>query len=163
MSKDILFKTNDFVFSYRVGGILIHNDKILLQKPINDDFAIIGGHVSSLETSVDALKREFKEELHVDIQVDNLLAIGEIFFPWGNKTCHQICFYYKVQLKDMNDIPLDGTFLGYDELDNQRIDLEYHWVLLNELRNGLLVYPLELIPYILEDSNEINHFISKDV
>ena len=28
---DILFKNDDFVFSYRVGGILIHNEKILLQ------------------------------------------------------------------------------------------------------------------------------------
>ena len=45
MNKDILYKDNDFVFSYRVGGILIHNDKILLQKPKNDDYSIIGGHV----------------------------------------------------------------------------------------------------------------------
>ena len=30
---DILFKNDDFVFSYRVGGILIHNEKILLQRP----------------------------------------------------------------------------------------------------------------------------------
>ena len=37
---DILFKNDDFVFSYRVGGILIHNEKILLQRPKNDDYAI---------------------------------------------------------------------------------------------------------------------------
>ncbi|MGN1344327.1 MAG: hypothetical protein ACI4U3_07085 [Traorella sp.] len=91
----------------------------------------------------------------------NLIAVGEIFFPWENKACHQICFYYKVQLEDMNSIPLDGYFLGYDEFDNQRIDLGYHWIPLHELKNGLNVYPLELIPYILEDSNEIKHFISK--
>ena len=36
MSRDILFKTDDFIFSYRVGGLLIRNDKILLQKPRND-------------------------------------------------------------------------------------------------------------------------------
>ena len=42
---DILFKNDDFVFSYRVGGILKHNGKILLQRPENDDYAIIGGHV----------------------------------------------------------------------------------------------------------------------
>lgn len=30
---DILFKNDDFVFSYRVGGILKHNGKILLQRP----------------------------------------------------------------------------------------------------------------------------------
>ena len=43
MANDILFKNEDFVFSYRVGGILIHDGKILLQKPKNDDYSIIGG------------------------------------------------------------------------------------------------------------------------
>lgn len=45
---DILFKNDDFVFSYRVGGILKHNGKILLQRPKNDDYAIIGGHVAAI-------------------------------------------------------------------------------------------------------------------
>ena len=75
---DILFKNDDFVFSYRVGGILIHNEKILLQRPKNDDYAIIGGHVAAMETSMETLKREFEEELHAEIEVDKLLAIGEI-------------------------------------------------------------------------------------
>ena len=79
---DILFKNDDFVFSYRVGGILKHNGKILLQRPKNDDYAIIGGHVAAMETSMETLKREFEEELHAKIEVDNLLAIGEIYFPW---------------------------------------------------------------------------------
>ena len=52
---DILFKNDDFVFSYRVGGILIHNEKILLQRPKNDDYAIIGGHVAAMETSMETL------------------------------------------------------------------------------------------------------------
>ena len=34
MRDDILYKEKDFVFSYRVGGILIQNGKILLQKPL---------------------------------------------------------------------------------------------------------------------------------
>ena len=29
---DILFKTEDWVFSYRVAGICVHNGKVLLQK-----------------------------------------------------------------------------------------------------------------------------------
>lgn len=48
---DILFKNDHFVFSYRVGGILKHNGKILLQRPKSDDYAIIGGHVAAMETS----------------------------------------------------------------------------------------------------------------
>lgn len=86
---DILFKNDEFVFSYRVGGILIHNEKILLQRPKNDDYAIIGGHVAVMETSMETLKREFEEELHTKIEVDNLLAIGEIYFPWGKRPCHR--------------------------------------------------------------------------
>ena len=57
---DILFKNDDFVFSYRVGGILKHNGKILLQRPKNDDYAIIGGHVASMETSMETLYENTK-------------------------------------------------------------------------------------------------------
>lgn len=43
---DILYKTDDYVFSYRVAGILIRQGKVLLQKPKNDDgYSIPGGHV----------------------------------------------------------------------------------------------------------------------
>lgn len=163
MGQDILFKTDDFVFSYRVGGILILQNKILLQRSRNDDYAIIGGHIASMETTRDTLKREFEEELHAQIMVERLMAVGEIFFPWGVKTCHQIAFYYKVHLLNGNDIPLEGIFHGYDDLDNERIDLDFCWVSLDELRNGLKVYPLELVPYILRDGNQIEHFISKQL
>ena len=73
---DILFKNDDFVFSYRVGGILIHNEKILLQRPKNDDYAIIGGHVAAMETSMETLKREFEEELHAEI-----VSLEELVIP----------------------------------------------------------------------------------
>jgi len=75
---DVLFKEENFIFSYRVGGILLHNGRILLQRPKNDDYAIIGGHVAGMETSVEALKREYEEELHAKIEVNDLLAAGEI-------------------------------------------------------------------------------------
>ncbi len=163
MKKDILFKTEDFVFSYRVGGILIHDGKILLQKLKDDDYAIIGGHIASMETTKETLKREFDEELHANIEVDNLLAVGEIFFTWGNRPCHQVCFYYKVHLNNMNTIPMDGVFQGYDELNNERIDLDFCWVPLSELGKGLKVYPLELIPIILEGRRETVHFISSEI
>lgn len=83
--KDILFKQDDFIFSYRAAGILVHNNKILMQKSKNDDgYSFIGGHVSSCETSEEALKREYMEELHADININNLFAIGEVFFR-GNQ------------------------------------------------------------------------------
>ena len=163
MQSDILFKAKDFVFSFRVGGILIHNNKVLLQRLQDDDYAIPGGHVSNMETSAEALKREFKEELHTDVVIDNLLAVGEVFIPWENTPCHQVCFYYKVHLYDENSIPLNGAFHGFDELDNQRFDLDFCWIPLNELNNGLKIYPLDLMPIILDGKKEISHFVYKEL
>ena len=54
-------------------------------------------------------------------------------------------------------------FHGYDELDNERIDLDFCWVSLKDLKKGTKVYPLELIPYILESGKEIVHFVSKQI
>lgn len=159
---DILFKNDKFIFSYRVGGILIRNGKILLQRPKNDDYAIIGGHIASMETSEETLKREFEEELHAKIAVDDLVAVGEIFLPWGDKPCHQLCLYYNVHLLD-NSIPLDGIFHGYDDFDHERINLDFCWVSLEDLKNGTTVYPLELVPHIIEPRNQIVHFISKQI
>ena len=78
MENDILFKNETYIFSYRTGGILLHDGKILLQKPQNDDYAIIGGHVTAMETTEQTLKREFEEEIRAKIEVDSLMAVGEI-------------------------------------------------------------------------------------
>mgnify|MGYP006990121156 FL=1 len=69
--------------------------------------------------------RRFEEEIHAKIEIDNLSAVGEVFFSWEQKPCHQICLYYKVHLLNNCDILLDGSFHGYDDLDNERIDLDF--------------------------------------
>lgn len=161
--KDILYKESDMIFSYRVGGILIRDGNILLQRPVDDDYAIIGGHVAAMETTEETLRREFREEIHADIQVNRLIAVGEIFFPWGNKPCHQISLFYDISLKNPDSLPKNGSFWGFDDHGNRRIDLKYAWVPLTALENGIKVYPQELIPHILSGSREILHFISNDL
>ena len=160
MSRDILFKTEDHVFSYRVGGILVENGKILLQRDKNGDHAVIGGHVAFMEQAKDALAREFLEELHVKIGVDDLLAVNENFFMWGDKPCHQVHFYYAVHLED-DSFFREGERAGYDELDNLRVDLDFVWVPVEELKN-ISVYPREL-PELLEKQNGIRHFVSNEL
>ena len=45
----------------------------------------------------------------------------------------------------------------------KRINLDFCWVPLEDLKKGAKVYPLELIPYILEPVKEIVHFVSKQI
>lgn len=161
MNRDILFHQPDFTFSYRVAGVPIRDGKILLQRPKDDDYAFIGGHVSAFETSEEALRREFREELHAEIEVGRLLAIGEIFFPWGNRQCHQIALYFETSFAEPLSIPADGVFHGWDEWNGERIDLDYCWLPLSQLANET-VYPLELIPHLLSGSDEVFHFVSRD-
>ena len=159
--RDILFKTEDFVFSYRIQGVLVRDGKALLQRA-GEDYALIGGHVAAMETTKETLVREFKEEIHADIAVDELLAVGEVFFPWGGgKPCHQIGLYYSVRLLDESQIPLDGVFHGYDKLDGERFDLDYCWVPLDELEN-ITLYPPQMAAHILSGSKEVLHFIYKE-
>jgi len=162
MSRDILFRTDDFIFSYRVAGILIENGNILLQKPKSDDgYAIPGGHVSFGEVSSETLIREYKEEIHADIYVDKLLYVGEIFFPWGNKPCQQIGLYYSVSLADKTQIPMSGTFSAFDELENERIDLDFIWVPLSQLKNVEL-YPTNVKEYLLHPRDSVEHFVYRE-
>ncbi|MBR3840541.1 MAG: NUDIX hydrolase [Erysipelotrichales bacterium] len=158
---DILFRTDEYVFSYRVAGICIQNGKVLLQKPTNDTaFAFPGGHVTFGETNELTLIREYQEEIGVDISVDELKWVGEIFFPWGNKPCHQICLYYLVNI-DSNNIPLDGVFMGKEEIEGRSFNLEFHWVPLNELKN-IEVYPTNVVELMNHINDGVQHFIYRE-
>ena len=163
MSKDILYREEGFVFSCRVGGVLVHNGRMLFQREIGDDgYAVIGGHVTRGESCADTLVREFMEEIHAPVQVGDLLATAEIFFPWGKRACHQICLYFRVELTDAAAIPPEGSFRGYDDLGGERTDLEFCWVSPEELRDAT-VYPQELKPYLLSLPEAPVHLVSREL
>lgn len=162
MCKDVLFKTDEYVFSYRVAGILIHNGRVLLQRPINEtSYAIPGGHVALGETNEETLVREFKEEINADIKVDRLIWVGELFFPWGDKPCHQICLFYNISLTENNNIPLIGKFYGTEQLEDKSFKLEFSWVDIKEIEN-LEVYPIEAKKYLSEGLIQVQHFVYKE-
>ena len=133
---------------------------MLLQQPPDDDYAIIGGHVAFGETAEEALRREYGEELHADIVVDRLLAVGELFFPWGERRCHQIALCYRIRLAAPDSLPAAGRWPGYDERGGVRTNLSYVWVPLSQL-NRLKLCPPELIPLLQEEPEGVASFISR--
>lgn len=156
---DILFKTDTFLFSYRVAGVLIRDGKVLLQKmPGEPGYAFPGGHAGLGEINPDTLKREFLEEINTDISVGDLLWVGEIFFPWDGRSCHQICLFYQVSLSTEAGIPLDGWFPTVDHLAGREIPLEFHWVPLATL-DQILLYPPQAKQALLKSGGSLRHFI----
>ena len=148
--KDILFDIDEELFSYRVGGVLIKNNKILLTKG-GDDYSLPGGHVQIGETSQETIIREFEEETGLDVNPINVISTYENFWKWDDRNCHQICIFYRLEMKDVNQqlIPNPDTK-----------ETEFVWVDLEELKN-ITLYPLGLTEQILNNGCNNNHYIVK--
>lgn len=79
----------------RVSGILKTNDKILFvkhRKKGDEYYLLPGGGVDFGETFETALKREFLEEVNINISVDRLCIISEGVDPKGEKHIVNLVF-----------------------------------------------------------------------
>lgn len=161
MGKDILLPVEEGLFSYRVAGILIYQNKLLLQKPLDDDgFAFPGGHIVFGETHAQTLEREFLEETGVRVSVDRLFAVGEIFFSWNKKHCQQISLFYFVKPQSPDELPV-SDFYALDEAGGCRADLMFHWVALDDLET-IQLYPPQLARPLREGTRDVLHFVYRE-
>ena len=156
--RDILFKTDDAVFSLRAAGVVTENGCVLLQKPEDDPgYAFPGGHIAFGEVGEQTLVREFLEEINADVTVGELLWTGEIFFPWGNRPCHQICLYYRVRLTD-DRTPRTGSFSGVEQTEGGKTELGFHWIPLDAL-DALPLYPPQCKDLLKNPPQGLSHFV----
>ena len=155
MKKDWMFSDEKNICNYRTVGVLIRDNRILVQREKDgNEYALPGGHVKFGETSVQSLIREYKEETGADIICQRLIWVEEAFWKWGSKDAHTIAFYYLISLKNDTDIP-DGFFESHK--DNCNVLLE--WVAIDDLKN-LTVYPAFIKEKAMSVSDGIEHFIS---
>ena len=120
-----------------IGGFLIHENKTLLIHHKKLDLWLpVGGHIDENETPDDAVKREFKEELNIDVEILNKVGLGEV----GNTkkelavpfyvNVHNVgdhdhcCFFYLCKVKNMEDLKI-----------NERELNDYRWFSVEELEN----------------------------
>lgn len=159
--NDILFKADGFVFSYRVGAICVQNGLVLLQKPDNDPgYALPGGHVAFGEETRDTLRRELKEEIGADVDVGRLRWVAEVFFPWGNHPCHQICLYYDVSITD-NHTPRSGAFTANERIEGRAFSIGFHWIPLEKL-SRIDLYPENAKDLLCHPTDGVEHFIYRE-
>lgn len=158
---DILFEQKDWMFSYRIGGLLYRDGKLLLQREVGDDcYAVPGGHVAFGEYSQQALARELFEETGVAVNVGRLCLMVELFWEW-RKPCHQINLFYLVKPKNQDALP-SGNFYVQDELGQEKHDLEFCWVDLKEIPK-LKLFPACIKPYLANLPDQIVHLQEKEL
>jgi nucleoside triphosphatase len=99
------------VFPEPTVGALISNPrgKILLAKSHKwfDKYTLPGGHIEIGETMTEAVKREVKEEVGLDVEVEEMLLMQEaIFAPEFYKKRHFIFIDFACRTKD-DQVKLD--------------------------------------------------------
>lgn len=109
------FKSGKNIFRYRVAGIVIEEDKVLLAtNNMTSYYYTLSGPVNLGEASEDAAVRVLAEKANADFNIERLLTIVENFFDYEfNDTQYEfqeVTFYYlmesrsKLKLNLRNDI-----------------------------------------------------------
>src|SRR5262249_27579715 len=119
----ISLETTAGCFNFRTVGVAIQNEQVLLQRAAHDTWwSLPGGRVELHEPSAEALVREMREELGVEVMVLRLLWVHEHFYVDDVSLCrnHSLGLYYLMQVpetlfpertpsfpsSESNDIPL---------------------------------------------------------
>ncbi|ATP40897.1 DNA mismatch repair protein MutT [Solibacillus sp. R5-41] len=90
-------------------GIIMRNNKILLEeqegkhsKGTGIYYRPIGGTIELGEKSSDTIKREYIEEIAVDIEINRYMGCLENIFRIDGNIGHEIIQIYLVEFKDQN-------------------------------------------------------------
>ena len=136
---DTTFHTKEGVFNYRVCGIIINNNKILVTKDNYSPYYYLpGGRLNLHESANDAIVREMNEELDITISPIRPLWLNESFYieEQNNKRYHEICIYYLVDYSNSNLLARGDKFTK-QEGDKT---LFFEWIDFSKLKD-MYIYP----------------------
>ena len=91
----IVFDAGNTRFNYRVVGVALHEERVLLHRAEIDDFwTLPGGRGELREPAAQTLTREMHEELQSEVTVERLVWVVENFFDYDTKHYHELAFYF---------------------------------------------------------------------
>lgn len=154
---DISFKTTEGRFNYRVAGLLVQDGKLLIMQDKGQPYYYVpGGRIKMNEKSEDAVKREIKEELGIEVNVNRMLWVNENFFKEETlqEQFHEVCFFYLLELKDEEVLERGSEF----EVDENGKIHTYYWKSLDEI-NYINLYPQFLKEKMTELPQHIKHIV----
>lgn len=156
----IHLRTKEGVFNFRVAGVLLHDNKILLHQMSSEkSYSLPGGRVEINEDSKKALIREYYEEIGIEIEVDRLLWVNESFFRQRSVRHHELCFYYLIHQTGGLNILVNNQFYGQELAKNGFPFLEFFWMKLDELKS-ISIRPPFLKTGLYDIPHEVVHIIS---
>lgn len=132
-------------FNIRVYGIYIEDERLLVTDEIRFGTKMTklpGGGLEFGEGIEDCLKREWKEELETEIEVNDIMYANPFFVPsFLKKTDQVICLYFNVSVKS----PLVGRF-SEKAWDFEAIEGDqqiFRWIPVKDLSPESFTFPID--------------------
>ncbi len=127
---DITVKMENHTLNVRAAGIIIHNNKVLMHRNVNESYhALLGGRVELGESSEDTVKREILEELGKEVEITGYCCTIENFFNFRDSEYHEIMFVHFAEFIDEDDKKIEETLKNIEG----REELEYRWLDLDKI------------------------------
>ena len=128
-------------------GLAIRDGKLLVSEGYDSKkdshfYRCLGGGIEFQETSEEALKREFMEEIGIEINVKNLLGVAENIFTYEGKKGHELVFMYEIEIPE--------KLYKEKYIQDEDGDIgEAIWVDINDFKNrSKIIYPEDIFKYI---------------
>ena len=147
-------------FTYRVVGVAIHDNRVLLHRAGDEPFwTLPGGRAEIGETAEDTIRREMREELSTDVEVLRLLWFIENFFDYGSVSYHEVALYFLIRFPPDSKPMAQNVF----ELADGATTLRFRWVPLEgETLTNLPLLPPFLALGLRDLPTSVAHVVHRD-
>ena len=143
-------------FNLRVAGVAYGPHGVLLQQAVGSDFWFLpGGRIELLESADEALRRELREELGVEISVERLLWVVENFFTLEGHRYHELGMFFEWRVPPV--VRIDGQF---DALEPD-VPLVFAWFSLEHL-SDVVLHPAFLHTALADPPSSTRHLVHRD-
>ena len=134
--SDMIMSSSDgLTFMYRVGGIAVHNERLLVERAVKKGFCFIpGGRVNYGENAAEALEREVREEFGETATIGRLVLVTDNLFELDGMHYQEAALYFLIEFAPGSTVlDRDGPFEGTEP------GTVFQWIPLKELEQAKLV------------------------
>lgn len=129
-------------------AVVWRGDELLVGEFHNENgpfYRPLGGTIEFGEHGQDALRREFREELGVELTDVHYLATLENIFTYKGQVGHEIILLYEAGVVNQTLYEQDTL-----QVNEEGITQTARWISLRRFENGLLLVPTGLLELLVE-------------
>ena len=154
----VMFSNGEITFMYRVGGIAVHDGRLLVEHNVKHDFCFVpGGRVEYGENAVQALSRELDEEIGGGVEIGRLVIVADNLFELDGIRYQEALLYFVL------DFAPGHPILGREgKFEAEEPNLVYEWLPLDRLEEEEL-FPRFLRELVLDIPQTPKYVIQSDI